>query len=494
MSRLGNHTSHWIVLGAFLVAIFLFQLGTRGLNEPDEARYANIALEALEMDHPWWEPQLADVGHYDKPPLTYWISALGYEIFGVNAWGARLPSFLGALLALIGVGWMAFRRYGAPEAWLAVLVAGTLFQIWVWGRLLSCDMLLAGWCALAIAAWEETRHRGGGFAAWTLQVLFWSLAGWTKATPVLVPMLGLAIYVYAVGNAEDRRALKLPLLLPLVILFSIPWYIIILEEHPRLYDFFFHRELVQRISGHIEGRAGPIYYYIPLCLLGWLPWWPLATAALVRQWTRLRQENWRALLSPGLCLVLTGFCLFSFVGSKHATYLLPFAPWAALEISRLLSRDSLLRRPAVILPVAGLAAAVYLICVSLIPAREDRMSMHSSLRQVAEVLRQHHAGAIYSDHFWPSLEFYFGEQVHFADPPPVETYDAADTPRHHFGFGDHPLQPGHWFVHYRKVNDPELQPCLNDPRIPKIVVGDFIIGPMTEPTFASDMPTRSHLR
>jgi 4-amino-4-deoxy-L-arabinose transferase-like glycosyltransferase len=481
----GGRASHWILLGAFLGAILLFQLGTRGLNEPDEGRYANIALESLEMDHPWWEPQVADVGHYDKPPLTYWISALGYEIFGVNAWGARLPSFLGALLTLAGVGWMAFRRYGAQAAWLAVLVAGTLFQIWLWGRLLSCDMLLTGWCTLAIAAWAETRHRHGSYAAWVWQILFWSLAGWTKATPALIPMLGLAIYVYAAGDAEDRRALKLPFLLPLVILGSIPWYVIVLESHPGLYNFFFHRELVQRLSGHIDGRAGPIYYYLPLCLLGWLPWWPLAGAALLRQWSALRRENWRSLLSPGLCLVLTGFVIFSLVGSKHATYLLPFAPWAALEISRLLGRDPLLRRPAVILPVAGVAAGVYLTVVALIPGRESQMGMHSSLREVADILRQHHAGDVYSDHFWPSLEVYYGEKIHFAEAAPEETYDRADEPDEHFGFNDQASLAGRWFVHFRKEKDPEFRRWLNNPNVSKIVVGDFIVGPMTPPAWAA---------
>ena len=344
---------NWYLLGCFLFGILIFELGSRGLNEPDEGRYANIALEALESDHPWWEPQLADVGHYDKPPLTYWVSDLGYKIFGLNEWGARLPSLAGAILTLAGLGWAAYRRYGAVIAWRAVLIAGTLLQIWLWARILSCDMLFTGWCTLAIAAWAETRFRDGKLAWWTLQVLFWALAGWTKATPALIPLLGLSLFVFGAGDAADRRALKLALLLPAVLALSVVWYVIILAAHPALTDFFFHRELVARISGHIAGRRGPIYYYIPLCLLGWLPWWPLAAAALVRQGGRLRSvlKNWREHLSPGLCVVVAGFCIFSMVGSKHPTYLLPFAPWAALEFSRILERDAVLRRPGFILPV-----------------------------------------------------------------------------------------------------------------------------------------------
>ena len=233
----------------------------------------------------------------------------------------------------------------------------------------------------------------------------------------------------------------------------------------------------------IKGRAAPVYYYIPLCLLGWLPWWPLGLVALIRQRSGAGWESGRRLLSPGLCLVVTGFCVFSFVGSKHATYLLPFAPWAALEISRLLGRDPLLRRPAVVLPVAGLAAAVYLVAVTQVPSRESRMGMHSSLRGVAEALHREHAVGIYSDHFWPSLEVYYGENIHFSSPAPEEVYEKSDEPLAHFGFHDHALA-GKWFVHFRKSNDTDFLRWMNDPGIPKTVVGDFVIGPLTPPVAA----------
>ena len=480
MTPLGLRAPHWLWLAGFLLVILIFQLGTRGLNEPDEGRYANIALEALETDHPWWEPQLADVGHYDKPPLTYWVSALGYRIFGVNEWGARLPSLAGACLTLAGLGWMAWRRHGAQVAWLAVIVAGTLLQIWAWARILSCDMLLTGWCTLAIAAWAETRRRGGSWAWWSLQVIFWTLAGWTKATPALVPLLGLSIFVLGPGNKEDRRALKLPWLLLSVFLLSTPWYAIILQFHPALKDFFLHRELFERMTGGISGHAGPIFYYVPWCLLGWLPWWPLALIACLRQRTKLglRWSRWKDLASPGLCLVATGFCVFSLIGSKHAPYLLPFAPWAALEMARLIHADGMLRRSPVVLSMAGLAAAIYLAAISLVPARESQWGLHSSLREVAAVLHRHHAAEVYSDHFWPSLEVYCGEEVHFTDTAPEEVFDRADEPGEHFGVGTN-AEPGGWFVHYRKATAAPFKRWLTDSHIPKIVVGDFVVGPMT---------------
>ena len=476
----GPSRLQWILLILSVAALYLFQLGTRGLNEPDEGRYANIALEALEPDHPWWEPQLADIGHYDKPPLTYWLSALGYEIFGVNEWGARLPSFIGAMATLGGITWFAFRMYGSRVAWATLLVAGTLFQIWLWGRILSCDMLLAGWCTLAIAAWAETRNRQGSLLMWLLQLIFWTLAGWTKATPALVPLLGLALFVYGGGSRDDRRALRLPLLLPLIVLLSLPWYVIILFEHPALQNFFLHREIGQRIVGHISGHAGPIYYYIPLCLLFWLPWWPLAVAAWIRtRPARTRSlEPWYRQLSPGFYIAAVGFIVFSLIGSKHATYLLPFAPWAALEMARYLEREHTWFQPAVLSAIAGATALLYCIGVSLAPNRESHWGIHSSLREVSVALHQQHADGVYADHFWPSLEVYCGEEVRFIENPPQEVFDKADKPDEHFGFTLPASRQNRWFIHYRKSDDAPFKAWLANPKIPKTYVGDFVIGPI----------------
>jgi hypothetical protein len=273
---------------------------------------------------------------------------------------------------------------------------------------------------------------------------------------------------------------------------TLTWYGIILSSHPALTDFFLHRELTQRITGQLSGRAGPVYYYVPLSLLFWLPWWPLAAVAVARQWKSLQASRWREYVSPGLCISVTGFCIFSMIGSKHAPYLLPMAPWVALEFARWIGRDGLLRRSAVVFSVAAVAAAVYLVGVSLVPARESKMGEHSSLRDVAAALRAVHANGVYADHFWPSLTVYCGEKVYFTDTAPEETYEKADAPSEHFGYVQPPHQKGEWFVHFRKSTDRPLEQWLDDPRVPKTQIGDFVIGPMTPAAPSVGLLTRAH--
>jgi len=38
------------------------------------------------------------VNYMEKPPLKYWPIAIGFEIFGVHDWAARIPVSLSAIL------------------------------------------------------------------------------------------------------------------------------------------------------------------------------------------------------------------------------------------------------------------------------------------------------------------------------------------------------------------------------------------------------------
>ena len=84
--------------GGFFSVLLGFGLGSRGLNEPDEGRYANIAMAMAAPGGDWWEPRQSGYGHYDKPPLIYWATALSFRAFGLNEWAARLPALFGAAL------------------------------------------------------------------------------------------------------------------------------------------------------------------------------------------------------------------------------------------------------------------------------------------------------------------------------------------------------------------------------------------------------------
>ena len=86
---------YFILLVIFVV--LNIGLGSWGLAETSEARYAEIGRE-MALSGDYLHPTLLGIQHYHKPPVTYYITAIGYKIFGINEFGARF--FLSVSLIL----------------------------------------------------------------------------------------------------------------------------------------------------------------------------------------------------------------------------------------------------------------------------------------------------------------------------------------------------------------------------------------------------------
>ncbi len=471
----------WVGLAAGLLFGLVWCLGTRGLNEPDEGRYASMARAMVETGD-WWVPRLSGYAHYDKPPLVYWVTALAFRVFGCNEWAARLPSLLGAVGALAGLGWAAGRLHGPRVAWWALLVCGTLGQFWTCARLLTPDMLLTGWTTLAVGAWAECRHRGGAWRWWALSLGFWTLGWWTKATPALVPILGLAAGTWLTGDRAGFRALRLPWLLPGTVLLGLPWYAAVLHAHPDLRGFFLGKELAGRLTGGAHRRGGPLLYYLPVSAVAWLPWWPLAAWAAWRARAGLWAGGWARRVGVEGWLVAVGLLIFSVNGSKLPTYTLVLAPWAALLLARLLLRLPRPERAAG--GIVGLFALVVLPGAWVFPGWETRLGRNASVREVCRGLDAAGAATALFDAHWPGAAFYRpgAGRVRFvaddqelrerpADPgPAVPTFLPPDRWREEAAALPGPV----WTVRYRKARKSPFPPAAPGTGL---VVGDWELSP-----------------
>ena len=96
----------WIVAAA--VVICFTNLGAPALWDMDEALYASCAREMFQRGDwvvPWFN------GHMfpEKPVLMFWTMMTGFELFGVNEFGARFFS------AVLGVGTAPCRLPSGPN-------------------------------------------------------------------------------------------------------------------------------------------------------------------------------------------------------------------------------------------------------------------------------------------------------------------------------------------------------------------------------------------
>src|SRR3990172_5060514 len=114
------------ILHALLAfALFLAGLGAVGFVGPDEPRYADVARAMLRSGD-YITPRLFGAPWFEKPPLYYWLAALGFRL-GVSEMTARLPSAIFAC-GFLGVWfWFSRKLFGKPTAVLScLLLASTL--------------------------------------------------------------------------------------------------------------------------------------------------------------------------------------------------------------------------------------------------------------------------------------------------------------------------------------------------------------------------------
>ncbi len=330
----------WIAMLALVLA-FGF-LGTRGIWDPDEGRYTNVAINMLDSGD-WLNPRRNhETGHWTKPPLTYWAIASSVGVFGKNPWAARLPAALSYLLCI----WLAWRIAGrlAPgaEDTAAIVYATMLFTLGA-SHFISTDFVLAACETLAVWGFIEVRfghskHPGKWIA------LMWAglaLAFLTKGPPALLPLLVIVVFDWTMP-AHGRHRWFMASGVVLFVLLALPWFIAVIHDTPGLFEYFIGDEVVNRVTTNEFGRHGEWYgwlkIYAPTLLLGTLPWtpdllrWAKAVPGSCMRWWRDRSvrgnESAAVLLALWVLLPLLVFCLSR---SRLPLYVLPlFVPLAVI--------------------------------------------------------------------------------------------------------------------------------------------------------------------
>ncbi|MBI5818412.1 MAG: glycosyltransferase family 39 protein [Verrucomicrobia bacterium] len=310
----------------YAVVVLFAGLGVRGLNEPDEGRYAEEAREMLDRLQTnrlaWLEETLDGEPYYSKPPLTNWLTCVTMSVFGLNELGARMPAALAALGAVLVAMTMVRRMGGERWAALAGVILPTSLMFFVVGRLITTDMILAFFMTSALAAfwfWFE----GGGRRP---LVFFWlALSGAMMAKgPVGVVVSLLVIVVTLVVLRQPRRLLELGWLwgLPLFAVLGLSWY---LQACIRFDLWWFF--LGQQVAGHylkdVQGHPQPIWYYAVLLVVGSLPWTLCALTACGRWREETQSSRERAQRVFLVSWVVTALVFFSMSRTKLATYILP---------------------------------------------------------------------------------------------------------------------------------------------------------------------------
>jgi len=384
-----------LLLALLLVLAFAFQ-GTRAIWEPDEGRYTATALNMLGSGD-WLVPTLdGERPHLTKPPIVYWSIAASIAALGQNEWAARLPGALAFVitgLCVLGIG----RRLLPGRPWLPAAIWATCLAPFIGSNIVSTDALLMCCEALAMYAFVEAWSlEGTARRRWILAMWFaWGLAFMTKGPPGLLPLLAMVVFL-AAHDRPQLRGLFPPAGLLLFAVVAFTWFGLIVYQEPDRLQYFLGYEVYDRIFTARHDRNAQWYggfrVYVPVLILGSLPWWPMALKAAggPRAGWREFRERIRARDLP-LLLALYWFALplavFFLSRSRLELYLIPlFAPLALL-LARPLARWDWLddRRLARVTLVTAVVLIVLKGVAAYVPSNRDSRIMAEAIRHVVDM-------------------------------------------------------------------------------------------------------------
>jgi hypothetical protein len=342
--------ARWLVLALTLLNLFLL-LGHRGLNEPDEGRYGEVAREMIERDD-WLVPHFWYAPHLSKPPFAYWATAASLKTFGFSEWAVRFPVALAGLSGILAAYCLGHRLAGARAGLWTALILQTTGLYLVMSRMLTTDMFLTQFVAWAgYFLWRSLddllRPRA------RLKFLGWHLAAWAAMglgflckgpVALVIPLAGaLAWLVFRRKEPVPWLVLAGSAVLGLMVCLAIaaPWFLLVDRALPGSLRYMLFGQVVGHALGTVDNRSKNPLFFVAVLAAGFLPW----TVLLGWLW---RRKHWRTLAPAqrGGWVFLSAwvglaFLMFSVGSAKLPAYILPiFPPLAALLAARFLAEPA----------------------------------------------------------------------------------------------------------------------------------------------------------
>lgn len=275
-------TCMWTLLIGILLTRLLF-LGAYPLADTTEARYAEMGRLMVETGD-WITPQFEKgTPFWGKPPLSFWLTAVSFKLFGINEFSARLPSFF-LTLAII---WMVFSlgsfQTGQKSALTACVIMTSSVIFWISsGAVMTDHCLLAGTTLSMIAFWRNLAPTGRHNFWWGILFFVGLSIGLMAKGPVAAVLIFFPILAWACIQKQPLTLMKRLPWKPgilITILLTLPWYVSAELKTPGFLEYFiigehWNRFLVPGWEGDLYGSAhsqpkGMIWGFWVVCAFPW---------------------------------------------------------------------------------------------------------------------------------------------------------------------------------------------------------------------------------
>lgn len=260
-----NYLFFWIFLIAVICFNCFYHLGQFPARDWDEARHGVSAYEMIQNGNFWVNTYAYQVDYWNlKPPLSFWLIALNYKIFGYNLFALRFCSAISFVLTAFITSLFAQKRYGKLESLLVALFIACCspFYRFHFARHGDADALFMLFTVLsilsAVLVKEHPRclYLCGLFFSFAFLTKSWSsfiivaVAGicfiWSKLVLSFKPKQWVLFFLSAFG--------------PILIWCAVRYH----YDGLKFLQGMVNTDLLNRTSQPLEGHSGGFFYYIEL--------------------------------------------------------------------------------------------------------------------------------------------------------------------------------------------------------------------------------------
>lgn len=351
-----------IVLGLAIIAGFFTNLGAIPLFDLDEGAFSEATRELFER-HDFLITTLNGEPRYDKPILFYWLQALSVSWLGWNEFALRLPSAIAGTFWTLATTAFVARVRDLRTGCIAGIVLATCILVALIGKTAIADATLNGFLAASMFT-IYLYHREARRRYIIATFVFMGLGFLTKG-PVAILVPGAVSLIFFGSYGQWRtwlRAISDRIGWLLLLAINLPWYLAVyFRDGAGFIEGFFLQHNLGRFDAAMEGHGGSLFYYVPIVLIGVLPYTALLAPMLRNGRALVRDPLQRFLLIWFLFVLI----LFSLSGTKLPHYinygLTGLIILLALQVEHVRSRA-----------LALVPAALYLLALLFLPELLER--------------------------------------------------------------------------------------------------------------------------
>lgn len=303
------------------MVIYIYGIGSYPLLEPDEGRYSEIPREMLETGD-YNTPKLNYVKYFEKPALFYWMNAASFKLFGENEFASRFPTVIMSVLGALLTYMLAKSIYCHTTAVMSPVVLLTMLLYLGVGQINIIDMTLSFFITLSLVGFWLRRFRLF-YAGMAFALLSKGLIG------IVLP--GAIVFWYIILTRQwglCKVILKNWSGMLLFFVISLPWFISVCVINNDFFYFFFIHEHFLRYATNIHDRYQPVWFFIPILILGVMPWVGLIPSfirSFFSIWKVKDEHESRALVFMFLWVSII-LVFYSLSNSKLIPYIVPVLP------------------------------------------------------------------------------------------------------------------------------------------------------------------------